>query len=876
MRPIRLKLEGFTSFVKPQELDFTSLDLFAITGPTGAGKTSILDAILYALYGATPRLGEREIGRLVSLGSVALKVSLEFETGGKRWRATRTRKRSVSELLLETQSGDEWEPVAGGVKEVNDRIRSVVGLDFAGFTRSVILPQGRFDEFLRGEPKQRTEILKDLLGLRVYDRMRELANTRHGELKSQADTKESTLNSMFAGVTEEKLAELKNALEQVQMLLGELEAAKSSVEELSKLALDLRDQRRAAQTVRAAIQEAESQLQTLAETMKSCESQMHSLESQLAANTFDEAQWTQLVQATPLMRQKQRCDEKLMLQRKEQRARAQEAVQREAAAKQASEHFERSAHDADTRKAEWQTAEKAWNSFRETHGSPDLIQGRLEDLDAAMRAVGANPEARLEELRQLVGQAEQTLEHVRQQHAANEIRRHLKDGETCPVCEQVIHKLPAVSAVAAVDAVRELVGKARSEYDAFKKRFDAWHSARAKAAGLTEELLQQGRALEAAARTAQKAHADAVEVLNQAQHAATIAKSALELIASQMAGLDREIRQTQDELRSVSAELAKYPDWAPLPLSELEASLEDQNAAKAKRDTLLQEKQRLQSAAAESEAKRLTLHATVQAKREEAERADRRMAELRSALQPHLESPMLGADEAEHFTAKLTGIGQQIKAANVGVGKAQAEIEQLEEKLRSVARMRNEIEQLRGEADSYRQLGYLLRADQFIAYSQREALERLAREASEQLSTLSSGNYTLTLSDDKNEFFVVDNWNGGEVRSAKTLSGGESFLASLALALALSQGLAGFGGEQSRSKLDSLFIDEGISSLDADSLEIAISALESLTAGNRMVGVISHIAELGERLNARVRVEKTATGSRIRVDSSPEARTANA
>lgn len=237
---------------------------------------------------------------------------------------------------------------------------------------------------------------------------------------------------------------------------------------------------------------------------------------------------------------------------------------------------------------------------------------------------------------------------------------------------------------------------------------------------------------------------------------------------------------------------------------------------------------------------------------------------------------MLGADEAEHFTAKLTGIGQQIKAANVGVGKAQAEIEQLEEKLRSVARMRNEIEQLRGEADSYRQLGYLLRADQFIAYIQREALERLAREASEQLSTLSSGNYTLTLSDDKNEFFVVDNWNGGEVRSAKTLSGGESFLASLALALALSQGLAGFGGEQSRSKLDSLFIDEGISSLDADSLEIAISALESLTVGNRMVGVISHIAELGERLNARVRVEKTATGSRIRVDSSPEARTANA
>jgi exonuclease SbcC len=576
------------------------------------------------------------------------------------------------------------------------------------------------------------------------------------------------------------------------------------------------------------------------------------------------------------VRQKQQCEERLVRQRKEQREHAQAMAEKEAQCKQAMEIFISLRREAEARQSECEAAENEWNSFRETHGSPDLIRDRLKALDDASRAAGANPDSRMEQLRQLVAEAEQTLEHLRRQHAANEIRKHLKEGETCPVCEQVIRRLPEVSAVSAVDAARELVTMAKSEYDAFRKRFDAWRAARERAAGCTEELLRHGLALEAAVIQARKAHAEAAAAHNEAQHAVTRAQSALELTAARLAGLDREMKQTQDELRHLSVELAKYPDWAPLPLSELEASLEDQNAAKAKRNALIQEKQQLQNAAMESEARQLALKATIQARREEAERADSRSAELRPALQPHLESPMLGADEAEHFTAKLRGIEQQTAAANVAIGKARAEVSQLREQLHVAAEMRKQTEELKREAEICHQLGNLLKADQFIAYIQREALERLAGEASKQLATLSSGNYTLTLSSDRNEFFVVDNWNGGAERPARTLSGGESFLASLSLALAFSQGLAGFGGEQSRSKLDSLFIDEGISSLDSDSLEIAISALEALTVGDRMVGVISHIAELGDRLNARIRVERTASGSRIHVDAGPAAATARA
>jgi exonuclease SbcC len=114
------------------------------------------------------------------------------------------------------------------------------------------------------------------------------------------------------------------------------------------------------------------------------------------------------------------------------------------------------------------------------------------------------------------------------------------------------------------------------------------------------------------------------------------------------------------------------------------------------------------------------------------------------------------------------------------------------------------------------------------------------------------------------DFDVIDRDNAGERRSAKTLSGGETFLASLALALELSEQVQRAAGAVA---LDSLFIDEGFGSLDPEALDIATDALQSLPQGGRMVGIITHIPELTARLDTRVVVEKRAEGSRLRVEA---------
>jgi exonuclease SbcC len=165
------------------------------------------------------------------------------------------------------------------------------------------------------------------------------------------------------------------------------------------------------------------------------------------------------------------------------------------------------------------------------------------------------------------------------------------------------------------------------------------------------------------------------------------------------------------------------------------------------------------------------------------------------------------------------------------------------------------------EGAVYSKLGTMLRTDQFTAWILKDAFARLAYEGSRQLETLSNGRYTFAAGSD--DFAVCDRWNAGERRSVNTLSGGESFLASLSLALALSRGLPEFAANRDRFHLDSLFLDEGFSTLDAETLDTVLGAVEMLQADCRLIGVISHAAELAERLPGRIEVVKGANGSRV-------------
>ena len=209
-------------------------------------------------------------------------------------------------------------------------------------------------------------------------------------------------------------------------------------------------------------------------------------------------------------------------------------------------------------------------------------------------------------------------------------------------------------------------------------------------------------------------------------------------------------------------------------------------------------------------------------------------------------------------------------AAQSNLDALRGDIHRLEEQVKTVeaqiiraAELQGEIERLRDDAAVARDLAQSLRADQFIAFVQQEAYRRLATDGSLHLKTLSSDRYLFDF--DKDEFVVRDHWNADEPRPVATLSGGESFLASLALALALAEGLSGLSHGHGRFALESLFLDEGFGTLDPETLDTVLEGIENLSTTDRLVGIVSHIPELAERMPSRIYVRKSAGGSTVEV-----------
>ena len=195
------------------------------------------------------------------------------------------------------------------------------------------------------------------------------------------------------------------------------------------------------------------------------------------------------------------------------------------------------------------------------------------------------------------------------------------------------------------------------------------------------------------------------------------------------------------------------------------------------------------------------------------------------------------------------------------LGRQQDAVVRIEQALDDLNRKRRELVLHRKEGQVAKDLAQHLGARRFERWLMGQVLEQLAVGASRELLKLSSDSYSLTL-DERNDFVVVDHRNADEQRPVKTLSGGETFLASLALALSLSEQLADLavGGA---ARLEALFLDEGFGTLDIDTLDVVITAIEELGSRGRMVGVVTHVKELAESIPVRYEVTKQGNRSSV-------------
>ena len=208
MRPLKLRMKGFGAFREETEVDFEGVELAALVGATGSGKSTVIDGVTFALFGSVARYDNASlVAPVINQLTTEARVSLDFEVGGERYSAARVVRRTASGATTKEARLEHGETVlAGQAREMAPAVEALLGLDFDRFTKTVVLPQGRFAEFLHDEPRKRQELLRHLLDLGIYSRMGEEARRRASGARAKVEELESQLEA--EAPTDEEVAKL--------------------------------------------------------------------------------------------------------------------------------------------------------------------------------------------------------------------------------------------------------------------------------------------------------------------------------------------------------------------------------------------------------------------------------------------------------------------------------------------------------------------------------------------------------------------------------------------------------------------------------------------------------------------------------------------
>ena len=954
MRIHTIRLANLNALTGTWEIDLDhpaySDNIYALTGPTGAGKTTILDAISLALYGRTPRLAR--IGKAGNeimsrhSGTCHAEITFSTRTGRYRshWSQHRARRKAGGELqnpkheLADAESG---ELLATGLKDVAAAIERLTGMDYQRFTRAMLLAQGDFAAFLRAAPDERAPLLEQITGTEIYSRIsiavherlrdaleqqRQLATETAGITPLDAAT--HTALTQESAALQKQLAALATRQQQTAAALARAQNIAELTAELARLdeqhtahqaalarfapererlaaaqsaaLLDadyarLDTLRRAQQQNRAALAALDEQAPALARTHETANQAL------TAASARVHSEKQRLAAAQPRWQQTRAYDHTLRHQREqlatlEQRAAAHTAAQTALAA------AEKHAAAARENSARADVARKKTETALAAH-----LQGRL------LREYRAEKDNILRELAY-----HQRIADLEQQRA------HLHDGEPCPLCGATEHpyasELPAQpdDLTTRLETLDTYIKQAETLNEQHENAQRALASAREKQQQTENTLalaaekarnsavhaeqhaaLQQTYAQTLTARQALLANRDPDAEETAQQHAIAEAEAAMEKARDtcqtaqtaaaanqqQRAQLHARLTAQQQELQTAEQQFAAAlgmcseiaapspagrspqrgrdgegvddvpcaPKISTFSISDHPHSNTSSRAATTFPDETAWQAARLPAATREALARQaaaldqqtLTLHTRQQ------DRAAR-LATLTAQSADDPDTATLQArQEADEHTRQQH---QQTLAANQH---RLAEHKRASERL---AAQQQAIAKQAAETRRWQNLHELIGAadgKKYRNYAQSLTFASVIAQANRQLVQLSD-RYLLTADPARPlELNIIDNYQGGETRSAKNLSGGESFIVSLALAL----GLAQMSGEN--MQIDTLFLDEGFGTLDEETLDSALETLAQLRTHGKHIGIISHVAALTERIATRIQITPQNGGNSI-------------
>lgn len=863
MKPVYLEFCGINSFSEKAQIDFTALlsgGVFGIFGDTGSGKSTILDCIHFALYGEIDRVS-KSINECINVKSETAYVLFDFqltqEGVSKTYRVRRERKRnkpsSAKANLYEKTEKNDWLALAEGTRDVDEKIEQIVGLTFADFKTCIALPQGDFAALVKSTTTERVKLVARLFNLERYgERLSKTVNEKYYKAEHEAQLISAKMDEN-EGADEQSIAQLEEEITQRKLQLVALQQKADKAAETHRAALELQRQKHEYDALCERLQQSQAQcndMQNRRVQLERLTAASQVAEKYTALKKTQQEKNTALAQSAAAKDNLERA--KINLE-KAKSALAEGDFEKEivrlsldlekVTAAQADIEAERAI------KAQLDACINEYNRLKSACINEDFEEKRKR-LEAQMQSLGEDDT--------LLDYLHRNLKGVLLSKTYQEFRTDLTAlSQTYPQIQKdvdvllkkyAVTKDGATADVASLQLAFKEIERQRKalkgEIEQLEKRFRVYQENQ----GKLNLLVEQGKLL-------RQNHLSATQKTQSVQQLGTAEslRAQLQTFKQKQAWAQGQIEQTQEKVSAYFAQWQKQEGLAALFAQKeeecktaLEQCLKSSTFATAAEAIALVEK----LGDGENERKKidaffdgynLLLHqyqTTDVAKFAHFDESQIAVAQAEKEEQTALLSQclqQLGADENKH--KRLCALREKYKELAQQLKKKEAEREVCD------------------------QLRTMLRGNRFLEFIASEYLQEVCLAASKTLLSLTGGRYFLTYDKD---FLVGDNFDGGNLRGVRTLSGGETFLVSLSLALSLSAAIC----LKSLRPIEFFFLDEGFGTLDEKLVDTVMDVLGKLSK-TFSVGLISHVEELKHRIDNKILVTGATErhGSKVQVES---------